>query len=76
MALFLHAEVKLLFLRIKLLLGLVGVQGEFGFVDEFLVLRFLHQAEQALAFRLAKPRLVQQQSQFLPHFVGVFGWGL
>ena len=59
-ALFLHAEIKFLFLGVKLLFRLVGVQGEFGFVDELLVLRFLHEAHKALALRLAKPCLVEQ----------------
>ena len=41
--LFLHAEIEFLFLSVKILFGLVGVQGELGLVDELLILRLLHE---------------------------------
>ena len=58
---------------VKILFGLVGVQGELGLVDKLLVLRFLHEAHEALALRLAKPGLVEQQAKFHLQFVGVLG---
>ena len=72
-AFFLDAEVKLLFLGIKLLFGLVGVQGELALVDELLILRLLHEPKQALALRLAKPGLVEQQAKLQFQFGGVLG---
>ena len=59
MALFLDPEEQLLFLVVKIFFRLVGVQGEFGLVEQLLILRFLEQRKQAWAFGLAEARLVK-----------------
>ena len=49
------------------------MQGELALVDELLILRLLHEPKQALALRLAKPGLVEQQAKFQLQFIAVLG---